>query len=359
MEDRRLVVLNARDAAEHGADIATRTRVVSGAREDGLWSLVLRDERDGSTRRVRARGLVNAAGPWVGDVLQSVLRANTPAAVRMVQGSHIVVPRLYPEEHCYILQNADGRIFFVIPYERDFTLIGTTDQDYQGDPAEVRASADEVAYLCRSASEYLARPVTPQDVVWTYSGVRPLYDDGASKAQAATRDYVLNLEAPPGEAALLSIFGGKITTYRRLAEAALERLAPHLPPAQGQAAGWTGRAPLPGGDFPRQGFAALVQASAKRYPFLDRSTLTRLLRAYGTRTDTLLSGATQPADLGRDLGAGLTEAELRYLVAQEWAMTAPDVVWRRSKLGLRLSGEQIAAIDLLLRELVQPLAVPA
>ena len=359
VEDSRLVVLNARDAAEHGAHIATRVRCVSGAREDGTWSLVLQDERGGGRRRVRARALVNAAGPWVGEVLQTVLRANAPAAVRMVKGSHIVVRRLYRGDHCYILQNADGRIFFIIPYERDFTLIGTTDQDFEADPAQARASADEVAYLCRSASEYLAVPVTPGDVVWTYSGVRPLYDDGATKAQAATRDYVLHLEAPQGEAALLSIFGGKITTYRRLAEAALERLAPHLPPATGRPAGWTGQAPLPGGDFPRDGFAARLDAARLRYPFVAENTLRRLLRAYGTRIDALLGEAKEMADLGRVLGADLTEAELRYLAAQEWAMTAQDVLWRRGKLGLLLSPEQFAAVEAFMRGLVQPQPVAA
>jgi glycerol-3-phosphate dehydrogenase len=282
----------------------------------------------------------------------SVIRANVSAAVRLVQGSHIVVPRLYDHDTCYIFQNADGRIFFLIPYERDFTLIGTTDQDYTGDPADVRASAAEIAYLCESTSTYLRKPVTPETVVWTYSGVRPLYDDGSSAPQEATRDYVLKLDAPAGTPALLSVFGGKITTYRRLAEASLAMLQSHLPAASGQAAGWTARAQLPGGDFSVDGFDQQVATAAARYPFLAEPTVRRLLRAYGTRIDRLIGDATCYADLGRVFGADLTEAELRYLATAEWAHTAADVVWRRSKLGLRLSADQVAAIDDAMRSLV-------
>ena len=345
VEDSRLVVLNARDAADRGAVVEPRTRCVSGVREDGLWTLTVHDERSGETRTVRARALVNAAGPWVAEVLQKVLRANTPASVRAVQGSHIVVPRLYPEEHCYIFQNADGRIFFVIPYERDFTLIGTTDRDYQGDPAEVRASAEEIAYLCESASAYFTKPVTPADVVWSYSGVRPLYDDGASKAQAATRDYVLEMDAPADGPALLSVFGGKITTYRRLAESVLGKLEPHLPPAAARKKGWTGDEPLPGGDFPTDGFDAQVAGLLRDYPFLAPKTAARLVRAYGTRARVLLGDARRAEDLGATFGADLTEAELRYLHAQEFALTAADVVWHRTKCGLRLSTEEIGAVE--------------
>ncbi len=344
VEDSRLVVLNARDAADRGAVIAPRTRCVSASREAGLWHLVLQAE-DGFESHVHARALVNAAGPWVARVLGQVLRANTNAKVRMVQGSHIVVPRLYSHDRCYIFQNADNRIFFAIPYERDFTLIGTTDQDYQGDPADVHASEGEIAYLCAGASEYFRVPVTREQVVWTYSGVRPLYDDGASAAQEATRDYVLTLDAPEGEATALSVFGGKITTYRRLAEAALERLAPHLPKPHGLAAGWTAGAALPGGDFPREGFVALVARLQADHPWLAPATATRLARAYGTKAWLLLDGATCVADLGECHGADLTDAELRYLAAYEWASRAEDVVWRRTKLGLRLTPPQIAAID--------------
>ncbi|MGI4807388.1 MAG: glycerol-3-phosphate dehydrogenase, partial [Janthinobacterium lividum] len=353
VEDSRIVVLNARDAADRGATVATRTRCVSAERQGDLWQLTMQRQGD-APEIVRARALVNAAGPWVGDVLQTVMRANTPAKVRMVKGSHIVVPRLYPEDHCYIFQNADNRIFFVIPYEQDFSLIGTTDMDYHGDPREVAASADEIAYLCAGASEYLRKPVTPDQVVWTYSGVRPLYDDGASKAQAATRDYTLELDAPAGQAAQLSIFGGKITTYRRLAEAALAKLGPHLPAAAGQQAGWTGKAALPGGDFPIDGFEALVGSMSARYPFVAAQTMRRLVRAYGTAVTELIGTATSAAELGPVYGADLTEAELRYLVRNEWARTAADVVWRRSKLGLRMTREQIAAVDTALADMHVP-----
>jgi glycerol-3-phosphate dehydrogenase len=340
VEDSRLVVLNARDAADRGAVIAPRTRCVAASREEGAWTVTL---AGGET--IRARALVNAAGPWVADVLRGVLRANTSEKVRLVKGSHIVVKRLYAHDRCYIFQNADNRIFFSIPYERDFTLIGTTDLDYAGDPGDVRISGDEIAYLCRGASEYFASPVRPEDVVWTYSGVRPLYDDGASAAQEATRDYVLTLDAPDGQPALLNVFGGKITTYRRLAETALAKLAPHLPAASGQAEGWTGRAALPGGDFPREGFDLLCADLGRAFPFVEPATMRRLARAYGTLTRGLLDGAKTADDLGQDFGAGLTEAELRYLRAQEWATTAADIVWRRSKLGLRLTQDQIDSID--------------
>jgi len=344
VEDSRMVVLNARDAAERGAVVATRTRCLGAVRQGELWHLTVHE--DGYEPKViRARSLVNAAGPWVGEVLQTVIRANAPAKVRMVKGSHIVVKRLYPEDHCYIFQNADNRIFFVIPYEGDFSLIGTTDLDYEGDPRDVSASTEEIAYLCEGASEYLRTPVTPDQVVWTYSGVRPLYDDGATKAQAATRDYVLELDAPEGQAAQVSVFGGKITTYRRLAEAALAKLRPHLPAVTGQAEGWTGHSPLPGGDFAIDGFDALLQTMRVRYPFVAMHTMRRLLRAYGTCVSELLGNAASQADLGQVYGADLTDAELRYLVRREWVRTAADVVWRRSKLGLRMTNEQIVDID--------------
>ncbi|WP_158923169.1 glycerol-3-phosphate dehydrogenase [Acidisphaera sp. S103] len=345
VEDSRMVVLNARDAADRGATIATRSACISAERVGGVWNVALRDEATGAVRTIHAKVLVNAAGPWVGEVAGSVIRANVPASVRLVQGSHIVVRRLYDHESCYIFQNADGRIFFVIPYERDFTLIGTTDQDFTGDLGDVRASAAEIRYLCDSTGAYLRKPVTPDMVVWSYSGVRPLFDDGSSEPQEATRDYVLKLDAPTGEPALLSVFGGKITTYRRLAESALAMLQPHLPVASERAAGWTGLVTLPGGNFPVDGFEAQFTAAAARYPFVPEATVRRLSRAYGTRIDAVLSGATSMADLGRVFGADLTEAELRYLVRAEWARTAEDVVWRRSKLGLRLSAEQIAAVD--------------
>jgi glycerol-3-phosphate dehydrogenase len=271
----------------------------------------------------------------------------------LVQGSHIVARKLYEHDACYIFQNEDGRIFFMIPYEQDFTLIGTTDLDFTGDPKNVKASEEEIDYLCAATNAYLRKPVTRDMVVWSYSGVRPLFDDGSTAAQEATRDYVLKLDAPAEGAALLSVFGGKITTYRRLAESALEQLLPYLPAAKGAQAGWTGVAKLPGGDFAMDGFNALLAKTAARYGFLPAPMLRRLLRAYGTRIDAVMDGARGLGDLGRDFGAGLTEAELRYLMRAEWAVTAEDVVWRRSKLGLRLSAEQIAVVDAAMRQMAE------
>ena len=338
VEDSRLVVLNARDAEARGARILVRSRVVSAARAGDHWEIVT--EGEGGRRSHRARALVNAAGPWVGDVIREVTRINTPERVRLVRGSHIVTRRLYDHDRCYFFQGPDGRIIFAIPYEGDFTLIGTTDKDHSGTPAEAECTPEERDYLLAFASRYFARPVTQADVVWTYSGVRPLYDDGASSATQATRDYVLRLDeaGPP----LLNVFGGKITTYRRLAESALARLAPFFP---GRGGDWTARVPLPGGDFPQDGFEALVARLAGAYPFLAPAQARRLARAYGTEAFALLAGATSAAGLGRDFGAGLTEAEVRWLVAREYARTAEDIVWRRTKLGLRMTAAQIAALD--------------
>jgi glycerol-3-phosphate dehydrogenase len=344
VEDSRLVVLNARDAADRGAAILTRTQAVSAERGADDWALTLQDRDTLATQVVRAKIIVNAAGPWVGQVLASALRINTEAKVRLVQGSHIVVRKIYDHDRCYIFQNADGRIFFAVPYEQDFTLIGTTDRDYHGDPAEVKASPEEIDYICTSASEYFARPVTKADIVWTYSGVRPLYDKGDGAAQEATRDYVLDVEASPGRAAALSVFGGKLTTYRRLAEHALDLLKPHMPALKDKAS-WTGKKPLPGGDFPIDGFAALVAELSRTWPFLSGKHATRLARHYGTQARVILGKAQSLADLGRDFGATLTEAEINYLIEREWARTAADIVWRRTKLGLRLTKEQVAAID--------------
>lgn len=346
VEDSRLVVLNAMDAATRGAAIHTRTRVIAADRENGFWRITT--ESCGAQATVLAKALVNAAGPWVGEVLGGVVRSNTRAAVRMVQGSHIVVPRLCEHDRCYIFQNADGRIVFAIPYERDFTLIGTTDRDFTGDPSGAKASPEEIDYLCAAASEYFREPVTPQSVVWTYSGVRPLYDDGASKAQEATRDYVLTLDAPEGQAPLLSVFGGKITTYRRLAEAALEKLSPHASWAARPA--WTVTGPLPGGDFPVEGFGAQVDALAAAHPWLARRTATRLVRAYGTKARGILEGAGSVDDLGRHFGADLYEREVRYLMQAEWARQAADVLWRRSKLGLRFTASEQEALERFMSE---------
>ena len=257
-----------------------------------------------------------------------------------MRGSHIVTKRLFDHDKAYFFQGTDGRIIFAIPYEEDFTLIGTTDQDHDGDPMDARCSEAEQDYLCNFASQYFAKPVTRDDIVWTYSGVRPLYDDGASSASAATRDYVLTLNTDG--APILNVFGGKITTYRKLAEAAMAKIAPILKVTKPD---WTAGVPLPGGDFPVDGVDALIAHLAERYPFLDAFTTRRLIRTYGTEAPMILGDAKTAEDLGRDFGAGLTEAELRWLMGKEYATTAEDVVWRRTKLGLRLSAEQIAAVD--------------
>jgi glycerol-3-phosphate dehydrogenase len=343
VDDARLVVLTARDAADRGAEIRTRSRAVEIRQVDGIWQVTVENTISGERTTIQARALVNAGGPWVEQVLSAGSGVNARAKVRLVQGSHIVVRKLYDHDRAYMFQNADGRIIFVIPYQDDFTLIGTTDRDYDGDPAKVKASPEEIQYLCASASEYLKKPVLPADVVWTYSGVRPLYDDGASEAKAATRDYVFELDTPGG-APLLSIYGGKITTYRRLAEEALERLSPYLRSAKAKE-GWTGKSPLPGGDMDVSAVAALTAELTREYPFLDKAHANRLAHAYGTRATKLLGSAKSLADLGQSFGATLTESEVRYLMSNEWACTADDVAWRRSKLGLRLSPDEIAALD--------------
>ncbi len=339
VEDSRLVVLNARDAASRGARIMTRAQVTSAERDGDLWRVTVK--HGGAEETIRARALVNAGGPWVGDIIRTVTRQNTPERVRLVRGSHIVTRRFYDHDKCYFFQGSDGRIIFSIPYETDFTLIGTTDKEHHGDASQAVCTPEERDYLLEFANQYFEETLTAEDVVWTYSGVRPLYDDGAKSATAATREYVLSLDGAQG-APLLNVFGGKITTYRRLAEAALAKLAPHFPKAGDD---WTAGVPLPGGDFPVDGVADLVAALRADYPFLTDRWALRLVRAYGTEARDVLGDAAEAADLGRDFGATITGAELRWLMDREYARTAEDVVWRRSKLGLRLTPGQIAEID--------------
>jgi glycerol-3-phosphate dehydrogenase len=342
VDDSRLVVLNALSARAHGARILTRTRFLGAERRGGLWHAELADAVTGRGRHLTARILVNAAGPWVTQVLGTVGQA-TDKQIRLIKGSHIVVPRLYDGDHAYMLQNPDRRIVFTIPYERDYTLIGTTDLPFTGDPATVAIDADEVSYLCDSVNQYFLRKVAPDEIVWSYAGIRPLYDDAAENASAVTRDYVLDLEAAEGQAPLLSVFGGKITTYRRLAEHALEKLAPFF-----DAAGrpWTATEKLPGGDVPDLDMARFLAMLKAQYPFLPPDLADRLGHAYGTRARLILRDAACLADFGEEFGGGLYRAELDYLAAEEWARTAEDVLWRRSKLGLHVppgSAEQIAA----------------
>ncbi len=344
VEDSRLVALNARDAVQRGARIMTRTRVTSASREGNLWCVTTLGPQGEAT--YYAKALVNAGGPWVEDVLRGVVRINSSEKVRLVRGSHIVTRKLYDHDRCYFFQGKDGRIIFAIPYEQDFTLIGTTDVEHASVAQAPVCTVEERDYLCAFASEYFAKPVTAEDVVWSYSGVRPLYDDGAKSATAATRDYVLTVDDKG--APMLNVFGGKITTHRRLAESALEKLAPYFPGVKGK---WTARVALPGGDFPHDGVAALTNALKARYPFLSDYWAGRLVRGYGTDAQVMLGAAKTPADLGRDFGATLSETEVRWLMQHEFARAGDDVVWRRSKLGLRMTKDQVAAVDGFMAEL--------
>ena len=338
VQDSRLVVLNARDAEARGAEILTRTRVTHAERQGNLWQVTTQGPDGTQTRHARA--LINAGGPWVESVIRDIAHIPSTEGVRLVRGSHIVVPKLYDHDRCYFFQGTDGRIIFAIPYEQDFTLIGTTDMDHKGAPGEARCTDQERDYLCAFASQYFARPVTPDQVVWTYSGVRPLYNDGAKSATAATRDYVLSLNDQG--APLLNVFGGKITTYRRLAESALTKLAPFFPQAAGN---WTARVPLPGGDFPVDGVDALIAKLQAAYLFLSPRDAGRLVRTYGTDAFDLLGPAKSLADLGQDFGGGLTQAEVNWLVRNEYAQSAQDILWRRTKLGLHMNDEQVRALD--------------
>lgn len=342
VDDARMVVLNARDAADRGATIMPRTKVISARREGALWTIETENTLSGEKRQFRSRMLVNAAGPWVDHVLSDAFGKNQVHNVRLVQGSHIIVRKKFDDPRAYFFQNPDNRIIFAIPYEQDFTLIGTTDRDYKDDPKDVKITEDETLYLCNAASEYFKEPVRPEDIVWTYSAVRPLYDDGASKAQEATRDYVLKVEGEEGQAPLLNVFGGKLTTYRRLGEHALEKI--------GEAIGlkgtlWTAKSSLPGGDFPVRGYDAEVSKLKSLYPFLADQHARRLVRRYGTRAARILGDAKAVADLGRCFGSDLYEAEVRYLMEQEWAYSAADILWRRSKKGLYLSKEEASALE--------------
>jgi len=341
--DSRLVVLNAMDAEAHGAAVLTRTECVEARREGDHWTVRLRDTESGDERRVTSRGLVNAAGPWVSRFLRDGLGQDIARKrVRLVKGSHIVVPKLHDGAHPYILQNIDKRIVFVIPYEDDYSLIGTTDVEYEGDPKAPAISPEEVDYLCSVVNRYFVRQVTPADIVWSYAGVRPLFDDASGDASAVTRDYVFDLDGGEGKPPLLSIFGGKLTTYRKLAEHAMERLAPVLGCTAGP---WTAAAVLPGGDLPDADFERFLAAFRAEHPWLPSPLARRLARAYGSRAEKIVEGRQGLNDLGQNLGGDLYEAELDYLAAHEWAKTADDVLWRRSKLGLHLDQDAKARVE--------------
>lgn len=340
VEDSRLVVLNAVDAKSRGADILTRTACVGLGRRADHWEATLRGP-DGD-RTVMARAVVNAAGGWVDEILGLAEPGTAQQNLRLVKGSHIIVPRWHEGDYAYFFQNGDGRIMFAIPYERgEFTLIGTTDVPYEASKDKVVISQEEIDYLCAGASEYYKRAITPADVVGTYSGVRPLYDDHAANASKVTRDYVLNCDRTGG-APVLSVFGGKITTYRELAEHALKELAPDFP---GMTKPWTKTASLPGGDIPGADFEDFLHGLSLRQPWMEQRLLRRLARAYGTRVDELLGTAKSMAELGRDFGGGLHEAEITYLMRHEFAQTAEDILWRRSKLRLHLSEAEQAGLE--------------
>ena len=335
VDDARLVLANAMSARELGADVRVRTECIRALRENAGWRAVLSDGSE-----VVARAIVNAAGPWVKQTLNDRLARPSAEAVRLVKGSHIVLPKLYDGDHAFILQNDDRRVVFMIPYEGRFTLVGTTDVAVD-EPANPSAARDEVEYLCRAVNRYLIAPAQPEQVLWRYSGVRPLYDDGTSDPSAVTRDYTLRVDDEAGRAPVISVYGGKITTYRRLAEHVVEKLQPYFPGIKGA---WTSKGALPGSEFGPGGRAAMQQALAARYPGIPGALMRALFRRHGAKTADVLGDAKDPSDLGEDFGANLTEREVAYFVEHEWARTADDVLWRRTKAGLHMSEAQRARV---------------
>ncbi len=340
--DSRLVVLNAMDAAAKGATIRTRTRLLSATRTGKTWTLRLLDRSQDKEYNVEARVLVNASGPWLDELMPRITHTASREHIRMVKGSHIIVRKMFDHGRAYIFQNEDGRIIFAIPYEGDFTLIGTTDVDFHGDPSAVAISEEETAYLCRAASEYFTNELSPADVVGSFSGIRPLFDDGKSDAKAATRDYVVKLDTGRDEAPLLSLYGGKITTYRKLAESVLAKLSPFLPNMGGT---WTEKAPLPGGDFRPENFTAEVDRLRAHRPVLTVGHATRLIRTYGTCAQTMTAPIKDRHALGKCFAADLYGFEVDYLIDNEWARNAGDVLWRRTRLGLVATEEEAATLD--------------
>jgi glycerol-3-phosphate dehydrogenase len=342
VDDARLVVLTVRAAASLGAEVQTRTVCVAAQRIQGRWHATLRGA-DGTESEVVAQGLANAAGPWAGTFLSDVLRQPAAFRLKLVKGSHIVVPCLYSGEHAFILQNDDRRVIFAYPYQQHYTLIGTTDVELHGDPGPCQASGEEITYLCRAANRYFTRQVGAHDVVWSYCGIRPLYDDGSTDPSAVTRDYVLHVDQQAGVAPALSVFGGKITTYRRLAEHALEKLAPWFPQMTGA---WTAGVALPGGDLDGQDPAQFARARLRRdFPWATDELCLALALRHGADARLVLGAATGVAGLGEHFGAGLYAREMDYFIDHEWAKTAEDVLWRRTKVGLHLFPAQIEAVE--------------
>jgi glycerol-3-phosphate dehydrogenase len=353
VDDARLVIANALAAQHNGARIMVRTRCLAARRANGLWQVALEDLLSGERFEVCARALVNAAGPWAQRLIEQQLAATSPRKVRLIRGSHFVTRKLYEGEQAYILQNEDQRIVFVIPYQGDFTLVGTTDKVHEGDPAEVAMDREEERYLLDVFNRHFKEQLGSADILWRYAGVRPLCDDESAAPSAMTRDYTLELEADAqGMAPLLSVFGGKLTTYRKLGEAALSALEPYFPALGGS---WTRAATLPGGDIGSDSFEVWQSAVQRQYDWLPAEVLARLGDAYGTRVHLLLSGCRSVADMGEHFGAGLYQREVEFLIAQEWARSAEDVLWRRSKLGLRLSADQVEALDWFVRRHVAAL----
>jgi len=345
--DSRLVVLNAMDAATKGATIRTHCPLLEATRTDKSWQLNCLDKQAGKTFQVQARILINASGPWLDDLLHHISHTRTKEHIRMVKGSHIIVSRLFDHERAYLFQNADGRIIFAIPYENDFTLIGTTDEDFHGQPDTVRISQEEIDYLCRAASEYFLREIGNEDVVSTFSGIRPLFDDGKSEAKAATRDYVLKLDTGSDQAPLLSIYGGKITTYRKLAESVLAKISPFLPKMKKE---WTEQSVLPGGDFRPDGFDHELRQFMRHCPVLPRNLATRLFRTYGSCAYLMTEEIKEKSDLGDPFGHDLYPFEVDYLISREWVICAEDLLWRRTKLGLFLTAAQTKLLEAYIKQ---------
>ncbi|SDY96446.1 L-erythritol 4-phosphate dehydrogenase [Jannaschia faecimaris] len=339
VDDARLVTLNAVDAAERGATVLTRTACTSARREDGAWAVTTTNSRTGETREFRARVIVNAAGPWVSDVIQRVAGANSSRNVRLVKGSHIIVPKFWSGPQCYLLQNHDKRVIFVNSYEGDKALIGTTDIAWEGRAEDVEADPSEVEYLLDAVNRYFKEKLRPEDVVQTFSGVRALFDDGQGNPSAVTRDYVFDLDETGG-APILNVFGGKITTFRELAERGIHKLK-HLFPDMGR--DWTHKAALPGGDIPKADYDAFRDQLKTDYPWMSRDLREHYGRLYGARTAMIVGDAKSLDGLGRHFGGTLFEAEARYLSAHEWAQTAEDILWRRTKHRLHLSKAEQAA----------------
>ncbi len=350
VDDARLVVSNALAAQERGARIMVRTRCIGAQRKNGLWHVELEDLLSGQRVELRARGLVNAAGPWAQTLIEQQIKAPSPRKVRLIKGSHFVTRKLYEGDQAYILQNEDQRIVFVIPYNQDFTLVGTTDKAYEGDPAKVTMDAEEEQYLLNVFNRHFKQKLSSEDILWRYSGVRPLCDDESDSPSAVTRDYTLETQADEqGRAPLLSVFGGKLTTYRRLAEAAMEALKPYFPAMTNNG---TRQSTLPGGDTGTGNFSDWLKGMKSQYSWSPVDLAARLGNAYGTRVHTLLQHCHSMADLGPDFGAGLHQREVEFLVDHEWARTSEDILWRRSKLGLNLSPAQVQVLHQFVQEKV-------